>query len=83
MQDAASYAAGERAALLRAFREALPGQQALGELRAATARAQGRIDEEGERVRALQTDAADLRAAVQVMAMAFARGWRNAGLELH
>lgn len=30
--DAASFAAGERAALLRAFQQALPGQQALGQL---------------------------------------------------
>lgn len=30
--DAASYAAGERAALMRAFQQALPGQQALGQL---------------------------------------------------
>lgn len=30
--DAASYAAGERAALMLAFQQALPGQQALGQL---------------------------------------------------
>jgi hypothetical protein len=30
--DAASYAAGERAALMHAFQQALPGQQALGQL---------------------------------------------------
>ena len=67
MQDAAAFAAGERAALARAFQAALPGQQALGRL-AAASEAQGRgLAEEGERVRALQGDAAELRATVQVL----------------
>lgn len=66
-QDAAAFAAGERAALARAFQAALPGQQALGRL-AAAAEAQGRgLAEEGERVRALQGDSAEFRATVQVM----------------
>ncbi len=66
MQDAEAFAAGERAALARAFQAALPGQQALGRL-AAAAEAQGAgLAEESARVRALQSESAELRATVQV-----------------
>lgn len=47
--DAASYAAGERAALMAAFQQALPGQQALGQLFSGGA---GGCSHGGTRVRA-------------------------------
>ena len=47
LQDEASYVAGERAALLRAFRETLPSQQALGSLFHAVQHLTKRIDQEG------------------------------------
>ena len=47
MQDEASYIAGERAALLRAFRETLPSQQALGSLFHAVQQLTRRVDQEG------------------------------------
>ena len=46
MQDEASYIAGERAALLRAFRETLPSQQALGSLFHAVQQLTRRVDQE-------------------------------------
>ena len=49
-QDEASYVAGERAALLRAFRETLPSQQALGSLFHAVQHVTKRMDEEGNDV---------------------------------
>lgn len=47
MQDEASYIAGERAALLRAFRETLPSQQALGSLFHAVQQLSRRVEREG------------------------------------
>ena len=49
-QDEASYIAGERAALLRAFRETLPSQQALGSLFHAVQHLTKRMDQEGNDV---------------------------------
>lgn len=49
-QDEASYIAGERAALLRAFRETLPSQQALGSLFHAVQQLTRRVDQEGSDV---------------------------------
>lgn len=49
-QDEASYVAGERAALLRAFRETLPSQQALGSLFHAVQHLTKRMDQEGNDV---------------------------------
>ena len=50
LQDEASYVAGERAALLRAFRETLPSQQALGSLFHAVQHLTKRMDQEGNDV---------------------------------
>lgn len=50
LQDEASYIAGERAALLRAFRETLPSQQALGSLFHAVQHLTKRMDQEGNDV---------------------------------
>lgn len=47
-------------------REALPGQAAIGELRAATQAVQGRQDADAARVEEVKSDTAALRAAVQV-----------------
>lgn len=49
-QDESSYVAGERAALLRAFRETLPSQQALGSLFHAVQHLTKRMDQEGSDV---------------------------------
>lgn len=49
-QDESSYVAGERAALLRAFRETLPSQQALGSLFHAVQHLTKRMDQEGNDV---------------------------------
>lgn len=49
-QDEASFVAGERAALLRAFRETLPSQQALGSLFHAVQHLTKRMDQEGNDV---------------------------------
>ena len=50
VQNEASYIAGERAALLRAFRETLPSQQALGSLFHAVQHLTKRMDQEGNDV---------------------------------
>ena len=50
LQDEASFVAGERAALLRAFRETLPSQQALGSLFHAVQHLTKRMDQEGHDV---------------------------------
>lgn len=50
LQDEASYIAGERAALLRAFRETLPSQQALGSLFHAVQHLTKRMDQDGHDV---------------------------------
>ena len=61
---AAAYVAGERAALLRAFREALPGQQALGALAAAVKRLEARArDGDSASAAAAAAAAAALEAA--------------------
>lgn len=49
-QDEASYIAGERAALLRAFRETLPSQQALGSLFHAVQHLTKQMDRDGHDV---------------------------------
>jgi hypothetical protein len=54
MQDAASYAAGEKAAALQAFQKLLPTHQALGQLLAALEALAARLDREGEQWRQLQ-----------------------------
>jgi hypothetical protein len=46
-------------------REALPGQAAIGELRAATQALQGRQDADGTRLAAVQSEAASLHASIQ------------------
>jgi hypothetical protein len=66
LQDAAAYMAGERAALTRAFRDALPSQRALGGLSGAVSRIDVRLGEEAGHVRGLQGAAAQLAAAVKV-----------------
>ena len=55
LQDEASYIAGERAALLRAFRETLPSQQALGSLFHAVQHLTKRMDQEGNDVHQVST----------------------------
>ena len=51
LQDSSSFIAGERSALLRAFRETLPSQQAIGSLYHAVHQITGRMDQEACDVR--------------------------------
>ncbi|KAL4425195.1 hypothetical protein ABPG75_009211 [Micractinium tetrahymenae] len=55
--DPASYAAGERAALMMAFQQALPGQQALGQLFSAVDALHARLEGEARAWRSLQLGA--------------------------
>lgn len=66
LQDRASYAAGVQAALLRAFQESLPSQQALGSLSSAVQRLQGQLDEERLHARRAETGLAEVSARLQV-----------------
>ncbi len=70
-QDAASYSAGVQAALLRAFQEALPGQQALGSLGAAVQRLQAQLDEERLHARCAETGLAEVSTRLQVRVCPF------------
>jgi hypothetical protein len=67
-QDATSFAAGERAALLSAFSAALPGQQALGALLSSVGRLQGRLEREAEGWRCLRADCAHVAGALEASA---------------
>lgn len=66
--DAASYAAGEAAALARAFQQALPSQQALGQLFTAVDALHSRLEEEAAHWRALQLDQARAASSLEVRA---------------
>ncbi|KAL3142127.1 hypothetical protein ABBQ32_004745 [Trebouxia sp. C0010 RCD-2024] len=63
--DESSYVAGERAALLRAFRETLPSQQALGSLFHAVQHLTKRMDQEGNDVHQVQIALSSLSASLQ------------------
>lgn len=63
--DEASYIAGERAALLRAFRETLPSQQALGSLFHAVQHLTKRMDQDGHDVHQVQIALSSLSASLQ------------------
>ncbi|KAL0048602.1 hypothetical protein WJX82_006768 [Trebouxia sp. C0006] len=63
--DEASYVAGERAALLRAFRETLPSQQALGSLFHAVQHLTKRMDQDGHDVHQVQIALSSLSTSLQ------------------
>jgi hypothetical protein len=64
-----SWAAGFRIWVCNySCREALPGQAAIGELRAATQALQGRQDAHATRVAAVQSESTSLHASIQVQA---------------
>ncbi|KAL0027681.1 hypothetical protein WJX79_008465 [Trebouxia sp. C0005] len=63
--DEASYIAGERAAILRAFRETLPSQQALGSLFHAVQHLTKRMDQDGHDVHQVQIALSSLSASLQ------------------
>ncbi|KAK9826174.1 hypothetical protein WJX81_003557 [Elliptochloris bilobata] len=65
--DAAAYAAGERAALARAFQLALPGQQALGGLQAGLAALRAAAANDSAALRATQADLAGAAALLQAV----------------
>ena len=67
-QDAAAYAAGERAALTRAFQLALPGQQALGSLQAGLAALRSSVGADSAALRTAQANLAGTAATLQARA---------------
>eukprot|EP00891_Asterochloris_glomerata_P005002 jgi/Astpho2/5002/Aster-05940 len=64
-KDSSSFIAGERSALLRAFRETLPSQQAIGSLYHAVHQITGRMDQEACDVRKVQTAVVEVAASLQ------------------
>ena len=66
MQDEKAYIAGERAGLLRAFRETLPAQRTLGELASGLSRMQIQMDNDRLHARQATTTVAELSAKLQV-----------------
>ncbi len=66
MQDEKAYIAGERAGLLRAFRETLPAQRMLGELASGVNRMQTQMDNDRLHARQATTTVAELSAKLQV-----------------
>jgi hypothetical protein len=64
-QDAAAYAAGERAALARAFQLALPGQQALGALQAGLGALRAAAAADGAALKGVQLSLAGATATLQ------------------
>ncbi|KAK9819876.1 hypothetical protein WJX72_003518 [[Myrmecia] bisecta] len=65
--DQASFVAGERTALMRAFRETLPSQQALGQLFSAVQQLDGRLQQKEQQSRCLETSAAQLAASAEML----------------
>ena len=65
--DAASYAAGERAAYARAFAAALPSQQALGQLFQAVDTLHERLETDATTVRNLQEESTRTSAAISAV----------------
>jgi len=91
-QDAAAYAAGERAALARAFQLALPGQQALGALQAGLGALRAAAAADGAALRGVQLSLAGATATLQVrprcapaprLPVAGMPGWVGASRALH
>ena len=66
VQEEKSYIAGERAGLLRAFRETLPAQRTLGELASGLNRMQIQMDNDRLHARQAATTVAELCAKLQV-----------------
>ena len=66
VQDEKAYIAGERAGLLRAFRETLPAQRTLGELASGLSRMQIQMDNDRLHARQATTTVAELSAKLQV-----------------
>lgn len=66
MQDEKAYIAGERAGLLRAFRETLPAQRTLGELASGLNRLQIQVDNDRLHARQAATTVAELATKLQV-----------------
>ncbi len=73
MQDEKAYIAGERAGLLRAFRETLPAQRTLGELASGLTRMQIQMDNDRLHARQATTTVAELSAKLQVCRLDTAR----------
>ena len=65
-QDEAAYVAGERAGLLRAFRETLPSQQLLGSCCGGIQRLQMQVDQDRLHARAAESSLAELATKMQV-----------------
>ena len=70
VQEEKSYIAGERAGLLRAFRETLPAQRTLGELASGLNRMQIQMDNDRLHARQAATTVAELVAKLQVFPLA-------------
>ena len=79
-QDAAAYAAGERAALTRAFQLALPGQQALGSLQAGLAALRSSVGADSATLRSAQANLAGTAATLQARAARLVSCFGRAGL---
>ena len=77
LQDSSSFIAGERSALLRAFRETLPSQQAIGSLYHAVHQITGRMDQEACDVRKVGRCCCN---KVVAMATEVALYWKHAHL---
>lgn len=79
-QDAAAYAAGERAALSRAFQLVLPGQQALGALQAGLAALRASAAADTAALRTTQIDLAGAAATLQARAQRHQTRHQDLGL---
>ena len=70
VQEEKSFIAGERAGLLRAFRETLPAQRTLGELASGLNRMHIQMDNDRLHARQAATTVAELSAKLQVFPLA-------------